>query len=236
MRVEDIRRSLKHLGPWQTFADLVLRAVNRVVLLHLVKAVLIEQFNPRFTFSDPRYRFGALDEQTLLRFTGDPGYELTAPFLRQAFARGDECYGFLEGDELAAYAWYTRLPTLVGLPGVELHFSDRWVHIYKGLTHPAHRGRRLHGIGMAKTLAIQRERGAQGLVSYVDLTSFAARRSLRRAGYTDFGSTVILRLFGRYLLWASPGCRRCSFRFECQQGATGGVERTSSPVPGGSRR
>ena len=219
MRISELRRSFASFGAVRTLADLALRIINRVVLLHLVKAVALEGRSDRFGSCDdcdPDYRFCRLDEETLRRFTSDPGCELSEGFLRDAFARGDACYGFLRGAELAAYSWYTRRPTLVGLPGVELRFSDRWVHIYKGLTHPAHRGRRLHGRGMTKALALQLAGGARGLISYVDVTSWAARRSLQRAGYVAFGSVVVVRLFGRYLLWASPGCRRCWTSRRCR--------------------
>jgi len=204
------------------------------VLLHLVQAVALEGESRRFALCercDPGYRFGRLDEATLRRFTGDPGYELSDAFLREAFARGDACFGFLRGDELAAYSWYTRRPTLVGLPGVELRFSDRWVHIYKGLTHPAHRGRRLHGRGMTLALALQLEAGARGLISYVDLTSWAARRSLERAGYVAFGSVIVVGLFGRYWLWASPGCRQHEFRLALAGSAVRDERESLSPSP-----
>jgi hypothetical protein len=215
MTLTDVRRQLLHFGFARTFADLAFRAVNRVVFLHLVKAVMLERVDPRLLEVDPDYRFGLLDQETLLRFTGSPDWELTEAFVRQSIARGDQCYGFLRGGELAAYCWYTRLPTEVGLPGVVLHFCHHFVHVYKGFTHPAHRGKRLHASGMTRALSLLLDRGARGLVTYVDLTSFAAVRSVTRAGYQSFGTSIIVRVFGRYLAWSSKGCDRCKFHFAC---------------------
>ena len=235
MRLHDVTESLARFGLLRTLADLGLRAINRAVLFHVILAIALERASPELEAGeplDPDYRFGPLDEPTLLRFIGDPGYELTAPFLRDAFARGDECFGFMRGGELASYAWYTRLPTPVGLPGVALRFGPGWVHIYKGLTHPAHRGRRLHGRGMAQALALHLARGARGLVTYVDLTSFGARRSVARVGFTTFGALVLTRLFARYRVWTSPECTRRGFQLEFGRPGVGTDPQRTRPLPG----
>jgi hypothetical protein len=228
LNLDEVRYHLKAHGLARTAADLALRVVNRVALLHFVLAIDLERSPEQREPGLPPeldYRFGKLDEATLRRFVHLPGYELSDAFLTEAFLRGDECYGFLLGSELAAYCWYTRLPTSVGLPGVALRFGAGWVHIYKGLTHPDHRGRHLHSRGLREGLAIQRARGAKGLVSYVDLTSFGARRSIERAGFRVFGGLVLTRLFGRHYAWASRECRRRDFSLDCAQ-----------PGPGGARR
>ncbi len=220
MRLSELRRSLRTFGVVRTAADVLLRAINKVFLLHLAQAVVLERVTPGFPLEHRLHHFAQLDEATLRRCVSDPAYELTDEFIRAALARGDECYGLLFGDVLAAYAWYTRAPTSVGLPDLALHFSARFVHVYKGLTHPAHRGQRLHALGMAHALAHYRTSGARGLITYVDLTSYAAARSLRRVGYSGFGTLLIIRAFGRYFLGASRGCRRYQVELVSSNGAT----------------
>ena len=225
MRLSHIRaefqKSLAAFGLARTVADVSLRALNRIVRLRIMKGIVIERERraPAPGLNDQRYLFGRIDEATLRKFARTAEHELTDAFLDEAFARGDECYGFLCDGELAAYTWYTSLPTPIELAGLELRFSDRYVNIYKGFTHPAHRGHRLHSLGMAKSLPVQLERGRRGLVSYVELTNFAQRHSAERAGFSYFGTLVICRVFGRYRLWASPGCRRYRFHFEQTGGA-----------------
>src|SRR5213594_2643078 len=88
-------------------------------------------------------------------------------FLDDALPKGDECYGFVHGGELAAYGWYARSATSAD-PGLVLHFAPGYVYIYKGFTHDLHRGKRLHAIGMTRALQHYRSRGLKGMVSYVE--------------------------------------------------------------------
>jgi len=229
---DQIGRSIKSFGVGRTLADVSMRALNRVVMLRIMRGIVIERgAAPGQPVDDPRYQFGRIDEDTLLTHARKGGYELSESFLRDAFARGDECYGFLNDGEIAAYTWYTSLPTPIELPGLTLLFKDRYVNIYKGFTHPAHRGHRLHSVGMAQALPIHVARGRQGQISYVELTHFAQRHSAMKAGFHYFGTLVITRLFGRYFLWASPGCAPYGFHFV--QGPAS-ARAPSGPAPRGA--
>ncbi len=232
MRVSDIRRSLETFGPVSTASDLALRAINRIVFFKILKGVVIEKVDPRFLAYDERYRFARLDERALRAFAVTPEYELSETFLREAFARGDECYGFLDGAILAAYGWYARGPTPLEKPGLVLRFSERYVYMYKGFTHPAHRGRRLHAIGMTRALAACQARGYLGIVSYVEATNFASLRSVYRMGYADFGAIALLGLGGRFLMHASAGCQPYDFRVEQTRSVPGAGRNPSRPAPG----
>ncbi len=214
MRTSEIRQSVVNFGIARTAFDLALRAINRLVFFKLLRGVVIEKVDPRFLVCDERYRFSRLEEQTLRKFAASQEYELSDGFLREAFARGDECYGFLAGEVLAAYGWYTRRPTCLDKPELVLRFSDHYIYMYKGFTHPAHRGQRLHAIGMTKALEIFLARGYRGFVSYVEATNFSSLRSCYRMGYADFGTVAILRLGARGLAHGSAGCRPYDFRVD----------------------
>jgi ribosomal protein S18 acetylase RimI-like enzyme len=214
MRTAEIRQSVENFGIARTACDLVLRAINRLLFFKILRGIVIESVNPRFLVCDDRYRFGRLEEPTLRKFAASQDYELSDEFLREAFTRGDECYGFLDGEELAAYGWYTRRPTSLDRPQLVLHFSDRYIYMYKGFTHPAYRGQRLHAIGMTKALAVFLARGYRGLVSYVEATNFSSLRSCYRMGYSDFGTVAILGRGARGLVRVSAGCRPYEFRVE----------------------
>ncbi len=219
MRTSEIRQSVDNFGIARTACDLALRAINRLVFFKILRGVVIEKADPRFLVCDDRYRFSRLEERTLRKFAASQDYELSDGFLRDAFARGDECYGFLDDVVLAAYGWYTRRPTSLDRPELVLHFSDRYIYMYKGFTHSAHRGQRLHAIGMTKALAIFLARGYRGLISYVEATNFSSRRSCYRMGYADFGTVAILGLGARGLVRGSAGCRPYDFRVEWSQPA-----------------
>src|SRR5271169_1835858 len=93
---DEIRHSYESFGLVRTVADISLRALNRVVMLRFMKGITIDSSGaPAPPVDDPRYKFGRIDEETLLHFARKPGYELTQSFLHEAFDRGDECYGFM---------------------------------------------------------------------------------------------------------------------------------------------
>lgn len=130
---------------------------------------------------------------------------MSETFLRQAFAKGDECYGFLDGSVLAAYGWYSTKPTDIDAPGMVLHFDDRYIYMYKGFTHVKYRGQRLHAIGMTQTLEAYLASGYKGILSYVEWNNFSSLKSCYRMGYSDFGNVYLTRLFGHYLTHSDRG-------------------------------
>lgn len=209
-----IRGSLAAFGLANTIHDLAVRAANRVVLLKVLKGVTIDRVDPAFVGCPEPYRPMFLDAATLRALSGDPANELPEAFLDEALAKGDECYGFLAGDDLAAYGWYTTQPTRLEQPGLTLHFSSEYVYMYKGFTHPRHRGQRLHAIGMTRALQQYLSRGSKGLVSYVESNNFGSLKSVFRMGYREFGWICLLRVGGRTFTHASAGCRPYRFAIE----------------------
>jgi hypothetical protein len=214
MKLDTVRGNIKSFGVARALADVALRAANRLVLVKVLKGIRIEAVDGAFLDCDAKYRGMFLDEPTLRQFAADPQNELTHSFLDDALAKGDECYGFLAGSALAAYGWYSRKPTDLELPGLRLQFSDRHVYMYKGFTAAAHRGQRLHAIGMTRALESYLSRGYRGIVSYVEWNNFASLKSCYRMGYRDFGNIGIAGLGGHYVLHHDAGCRENGFRLE----------------------
>jgi len=202
-----IRGSVATHGLAHTLQDLSLRAANRLVLIKILKCMAIERINPGFTTCPEPYRPMFLDAPRLREFRRDPANDMPEGFLEEALSKGDECFGLLAGDTLAAYGWYSRGPTRIDPPGLVFHPGDRHVYMYKGFTHPAHRGRRLHAIGMTLALQDYLSRGFKGLVSYVESNNFSSLASVARTGYEIFGTIYVLRTPGGYVTHASAGCR-----------------------------
>jgi hypothetical protein len=210
MKLDTVKSSIKNFGLSKALADVGLRAANRVVLLKVLKGIRIEAVDPAFLECDGKYRGQFLDEAALRKFAADPKNELTSAFLDEALAKRDECYGFLTGQALAAYGWYSSKPTeldLPNLPGLELHFSDQYIYMYKGFTAAAHRGQRLHAIGMTRALQAYLARGYRGIVSVVEWNNFGSLKSCYRMGYRDFGNVVITGLGKHCVLHHDAGCR-----------------------------
>jgi len=206
-----LRRKLQQLGVARTLHLLLVRALNQLFLFKILRGIKLLEVDPAYLVCPDSYTPGFLDEQQLRRFARDPQNELDDSFINDAMAKGDRCYAILDGDTLAAYGWYSRLPTRIDPPDLLLDFDPDYVYMYKGLTNPAYRGQRLHAIGMNRALQCYLDEGARGLVSYVESTNFDSLKSCYRLGYKDFGSIYLARLLGLTLHLCSLGCRRYRF-------------------------
>jgi hypothetical protein len=203
--VSSLAQRVKRHGIRNTLHYLVMRALALLGEFKILRGVWVQTPDPRFLEVPDRY--------TAEFFTpaADLDADLSERFLREAAARGDACYGIRQGAALAAYGWYARGPTPVS-DDLSLHFSRDYVYMYKGFTDPRHRGLRLHAIGMTRALAHYRNLGYRGIVSYVESTNFDSLKSCFRMGYAVFGSVYMVKIFGRWLAFSSPGCWRFRFR------------------------
>jgi hypothetical protein len=214
MNLETVNGNIKKVGLSKALVDIGMRAANRIILFKVLKGVCIEAVDPAFLGCDAKYRGLFLDEPSLRRFAADQENELQPEFLDDALAKGDECYGFVTGSDLAAYGWYSRKPTRLDLPGLQLHFSDRYVYMYKGFTARSHRGQRLHAIGMSRALEAYLARGYRGIVSYVEWNNFSSLKSCYRMGYRDLGDIAVAGVGAHYVFHHDAGCRQCGFRLQ----------------------
>ena len=212
-RLDEVRHTVDRFGVRAAAYDLAVRVVNRCFVFKVFRGVKAERLDPNLLDLDKRFRFTLLTEAMLANFATNE-FEIEPAFLRQALERGDECYGILDGDLLASYGWYSTMPTRIYPPDLVLHFSPEYVYMYKGFTHPAYRGQRLHAIGMTKALQGYLARHFKGLVSYVESTNFASLKSIYRMGYTDIGKIYMVELFHHYWLYEGAGCKPYRFYLE----------------------
>ena len=206
----------------------------------ILKCVYIGTAEQEFLSLPPKYTAGFLDAAALAQYTSQPEYDLPESFLRRALSVNDECFAIRDGDRLAAYGWYSSSQNHFS-DELTLHFSGEWVYMYRGFTHPAYRGQRLHAIGMTMALAAYQARGFKGLVSCVEAQNSASLKSVYRMGYHDFGTIYGIRL-GRFLgkrhsrsrvlnhqfIYCTPGCRAFGFWLERTPGFDAA---SSSPQP-----
>jgi GNAT superfamily N-acetyltransferase len=203
-----IRKTAGDFGWPAALRGVAQSAVNRVVFFRVLKCVMVRDVDPAFLSIDPRFEHRFLDEAALRRFSAEPSYDLSPAFLDEALAKGDQCYGIIDGDRLVSFGWYSTAPTDV-TDGLVFHFDRRYVYMYKGFTDPTYRGQRLHAIAMTWALKRLRERGADGLVSYIDAANFDSLRSCYRMGYRDVGLMYYARVRGQFWTHVDAACRRC---------------------------
>ncbi|HVY45686.1 MAG TPA: hypothetical protein VHB21_07395 [Minicystis sp.] len=194
--------------------DVAVRAVNKLGHFEILHAMVLTMDTlDRSYLEGPGFTWGFLGEAALLDKARAEGADLDEAFVRDAMAHGDRCYAALDGDTLASYGFYSTRPTPIDEHAV-LHFDPAYAYMYKGFTRPAYRGKRLHGIGMARATAELVAEGKRGLVSYVRSNNFASLRSCYRLGYRDFGRIVLASFGDVRRAWASAGCKRFGFRAE----------------------
>jgi hypothetical protein len=208
--VEEFRREKAVFGLRDALREFALRAIVRVMFFKVLKGMHVSTANPDLTNCPPGLTCDFLSPEALRRLSGNQECNLPADFVDQALAKGDQCYAILDGGRLAAYGWYAHSPTKFS-DGLRVHFNDGYVYMYNGFTSDAYRGRRLHGIAMTRALDAYLARGEKGLVSCVEASNLSSLKSVYRMGYLDFGQIFILRLFGRYLTFATRGCKAFGF-------------------------
>ncbi len=200
------RRNIRNHGVRASIYDLVIRSANRLVYLKTLECVVIEAIDPGSSTLPANFRYVRLDRTQLALFGQVKENELPEEFVRDAINGGDDCYAIVEGNALASYGWYSKVPTPVDRD-LRLHFSPQYVYMYKGFTAKAYRGKRLHAIGMTLALNEYRNQGFRGLVAYVESNNFDSLKSCYRMGYKTCGHIRVLRVASRYFIHNGPGCR-----------------------------
>jgi hypothetical protein len=202
--------------------DVLSRLINKVVEFQILECVAIrlQDVSDPFFLDDGGMDARFADEEELLRFARTGKHDLTTSFVSEAMRRGDRCYAIFDGGELAAYGWYSNLPTQVD-DHFTLHFDPRWTYMYKGYTAPGYRGRRLHAVGMCRALREVTAEGKAGLVSWIASNNFSSLHSCLRLGYRVFGKAWLLRAGGYGLTRTSAGCRPYGFEVEALAAGAG---------------
>lgn len=205
--LEEVRRH----GWRRTLYHVLLRGINSVVRFKILRGVWIERVDPAYLTCPEPYTGQFLTERMLRDFARDPENDMPESFLEEALSKGDECYGICDGTTLVAFGWYASTPTNLD-PELLVRFSGEYVYMYKGFTHVGHRGKRLHAIAMSLALQHYLSKGSRGLVSCIESDNSSSLKSSTRMGYAVFGSVYVLKVFGRYATYSSPGCKRFGFR------------------------
>lgn len=217
--VATLRHDVERYGLAPAVSRTAIWSLNHITLFKILRCVHLAAADPTYLQTDAHYRCGFLDPAALAPYSHREEYELPEAFLERAFTKGDQCFGILDGDVLAAYGWYSNSETDVA-EDLTLHFDRRYIYMYKGFTHPQYRGRRLHGIGMSMAFVEYLNRGFHGLVSVVESTNFDSLKSVQRIGYRQFGSICVVKAFGRYLPYSTPGCANYAFRVTTRRNTT----------------
>jgi RimJ/RimL family protein N-acetyltransferase len=205
-----IRRDIKHFGLWCTVVDVFFRAVNYLCYFRIVRAVVLEAVKPEY-LDDGNLNWQFFSAEELHDLAADSSNEITEKFLDDALAKGDRCYGAMDGDALVTYAWMSHKPT--DADGLVVHFDPAYAYFFKAFTSPHYRGKRLNSICAHRALRHCVSDGYRGFIADIDAHNFASLYAADRMGFVKFGQATIFKLGRVPLIHLSRGCQKYGYFF-----------------------
>jgi hypothetical protein len=175
-----------------------MRASMRVAETTVMSVLWLEpQSLPRLTHP-PGLMVRRLTTQEISYAECDPTFDLEPAFTEDALAKGDVCIGVFFDDELASYGWYASTPTkLTPDITVSCRFADTR-YMYKGFTHPKHRGRGLYTRGLLRAAPLlPNADDVRFIFSFVNRRNLASLAAARSAGYVESGVLATCHRFGQ---------------------------------------
>ena len=156
-----------------------------------------------------------LTRAELRRYAYDPslsGAGLTEELIPVLMDNGDECFGILDGQKLAAFCWYCTNPPARINDLWALEFAPGCVYVYFVYTAPEYRGKRLlaHGIKMAAREYLQR--GYPNILAFVEWANYSSLTAFFRMGFQQFGRMRLTRFLGKTVVQGGDGCERFDFQ------------------------
>ncbi len=189
------------------------KAINSIFCVRILNIMCLAagDVSPELAATPLPFRFEVLGEAALRQYARIPGNNLDPEFVSRAYRRGDRCYGFLDGENLASFLWYAAGPGELG-PGLLVDFPRQYTYVYHGYTCPGYRGQKLFRLAFDQALRDHAARGSRGLLCYVEGNNFTSQCAMRRTGFRRVGRVFLCRFFGRYLIYHDRGCRRFHLR------------------------
>ncbi len=211
MNLEAHRSYLKRYGPRKYLFYILYEVFKRTLGFKALRGMALtkDTVDPKYLEDHPVLQ-GHPVRGSDLQLLIDERVELSAKFVSRSIARGDWCYLFRDGANIASYGWYTT-QTCPVVDDVVIHFSTDYLYMFKAFTAPAYRGQRLHAFGMAHALKEAVKEEYKGLVGYAEAHNAPSLKSAMRLGYRVFGTCFLIRVLGHAFTLRTPGCRPYGF-------------------------
>lgn len=180
--------------------------INQCLDLRIMRVTKKEHYNEELAAGGEEFRWGFLDPEQVRHLAQDPDNRIADGLVQTALARGDDCWGALDGDRLAFHCWYATEPTDDN--GLQFHFSRRYKYAYSAAANPNYRGRQLYVISGNRVMREFHQRGFQGMVFSTDSHNLHAMRAATAFGADEVGYVVALKIGQRAWIHNSRGCRQ----------------------------
>ena len=213
-KIEEVNRTIKHHGFKNVFYQSAIKTISKFLFFNVLTCVVISKPKESSLEIDSKFNHGFLENDKILNLSKNIENELPPHFLKSAFEKGDKCYALTDEEELAGYGWYSNRETMTDIEKLKFYFNPKYIYMYKGLTKKSYRGQRLHAVGMSLALNSYREKGYEGIISYVDSTNLDSLKSCFRMGYQKVGSVYIVKILGKVYSYPTKSCRSLDIRLE----------------------
>src|SRR5262245_40388468 len=107
MSLAELRSDVQHLGIGRAFVRAGYYRANRLFGLRIYQfmALAPENVSRDLLERNVRYDCRILEADEVRELARSPDNGLAAPWLGNALAKGDVCFGILDGDVLASFGW-----------------------------------------------------------------------------------------------------------------------------------
>ncbi len=213
--LDSVKNRFRTEGLFATAIWALYRWAQCLITLDVTRLVWLDGSTARFKeATGDRLTFRFLTPEEVRNFSAEPTNLLDESFAKRLEGGQHFCFAALSGEQLAAYAWFSLHSVEAECnrgkqknTGVAIAYPNHVVFMYKGFTHPEFRGQGLYGTVNGLAVHDFSSRGITHILSTMDWSNVAARRSCFRLGFAELG--LIHRWgWGRWMHTQAPRSAR----------------------------
>ena len=207
-----VRHDLKYFGVSKTLYDVLVRAVNMLVVFKTLMVLKVNSVDPQFLTIGKEFQARFLSYSEMADLQAKPDFEVSESFLNGVRRKGDACFGVFQGPKLVSFCWYSTQPTETS-DGLMIAVPPDHVYLYKAFTCQENRGARLLAFGASRGLHEYLGRGFTTVALYIESNNFSSLKAFSRMGADLIGRLWVIKLLGGTIIYASGGLRRSNVTF-----------------------
>lgn len=203
----NIGDQINRYGYRKTAFDIILKIAYRAIKGQIfnVYALPPDDFNTSaLNLGALPYSFGFLELEQLLPLIRPEEMTMDHKFAEKGYAKGDRCFGVIDGDNLAHYSWYSATPTIV-LDDLKFHFSKDKVYMFNAYTSHKYRGKKLYPLAVTQAVKNYINHGFVGALTIIAANNFSSISAVEQIGFSAIGRFYVSSVGGSYV-YPSSGC------------------------------
>jgi len=203
----NVRDQINRFGYQKTISDILQRIAYRIIkgeLFYYFELPSDAIHKIAFNTAALPYSFGFLGIDQLLTLRIPEDMEVDHAFLEQAFAKGNKCFGVIDGDILAHFSWYATSPTHV-VGNLKFQFPRDKVYMFNAFTSNRYRGKKLYPLAVTQAVKSYIDKGFIGALTIINANNYSSISAVEQIGFSPIGKLYVSSA-GRSYVYASNGC------------------------------